>query len=379
MTLTRAVQVEINVNKVPQYYTAADDDLYLSGDFNDWSLKHPKFKFKKLSPSHYQLTFDLQLGTYMYKITKGTIDWTFNLDSFEILPGDKFQARKLVISTEAKQTINVEVENWKDSFGKHTVTGNVHLLSAKFPYPQFDATKKIYIYLPPDYETSGKRYSVVYMHDGVFNFDSWFDQNYGEIEIDETMESFYAQRKEVSIVVAIASTNRSMEYTPYPNYIEGMFDEVGGSADLYLDFLVNRLKPYVDGHYRTKPDRNNTALIGSSLGGLVSFYGGLKYENTFSRMGIYSATFVWNYTIYEWARQNLPKYENTKLYFTAGSLEVADYFVHINMSADMLKMIDLLNSYGHGNKIRYSIREEGHTNSFWAREFPLTYSWWFHE
>jgi predicted alpha/beta superfamily hydrolase len=374
------VEIEIDVVKVPQYYTADDSDLFISGDFNDWSLRHPKYRLKKVSPSRYSIKLDLAEGDYKYKVSRGVV--TYDRSSLECTSsGDKWQYRQLSVKPSNNPKTIIEVTDWEDYFGVHSVAGNVQMLTAKLDYPQLNATKEIYIYLPPDYYTSTtKTYSVVYLHDGWFNFDSYWDTPYGEMEADETMESFYEQRKEVSIVVGIPSTNRSMEYTPYPNYIEGMFDEVGGYADLYLDFLVNNLKPFIDRNLRTKPQREHTAIAGSSLGGLISFYGGLKYNEVFSRMGIYSATFVWNYTIYEWAAANLPRYQDTKLYFTAGSQEVADYFVHINMSADMLKMIDLLKSEGVlEDQIRYSIRDEGHTWSFWSREFPLTYSWWFYD
>jgi predicted alpha/beta superfamily hydrolase len=59
----------------------------------------------------------------------------------------------------------------------------------------------------------------------------------------------------------------------------------------YLHFIVKTLKPYIDTHYRTKTKAKNTTIMGSSLGGLVSYYAILKYPEVFGKAGVFSPSF----------------------------------------------------------------------------------------
>lgn len=136
--------------------------------------------------------------------------------------------------------------------------------------PQLKTTKKIWIYLPEGYATAvKKKFSVIYMHDAQNLFDAK-TSFVGEWNVDEKLDSLKAQ----VIVVGIEHGNekRIEELTPYKNEKYG-----GGNADNYVDFIVKTLKPYIDKNYRTKTKPKNTIIMGSSLGGLVSYYAA---ENT---------------------------------------------------------------------------------------------------
>ena len=90
------------------------------------------------------------------------------------------------------------------------------------------------------------------------------------------------------IVVAIdhGGTKRINEYCPYD--MEGFGK---GEGDQYLQFLVKTLKPYIDKNYRTKKDKENTYIAGSSMGGLISMYAVLKYPYVFGGAGVFSPAF----------------------------------------------------------------------------------------
>ena len=139
--------------------------------------------------------------------------------------------------------------------------------------PQLKAIKKIWVYLPKDYDTSAKKYPVIYMHDAQNLFDATTSY-VGEWNVDETLDSINAQ----VIVIGIehGGDKRIDELTPFKNEKYG-----GGKADGYLDFIVKTLKPKIDSTYRTKTNAMNTAIFGSSLGGLVSFYDAIKYPEVF--------------------------------------------------------------------------------------------------
>lgn len=194
--------------------------------------------------------------------------------------------------------------------------------------PQLKTTKKIWIYLPEDYSATAKKYSVIYMHDAQNLFDSKTAYS-GEWNVDEKLDSLKAP----VIVVGIEHGNdkRIEELTPFKNEKYG-----GGNADNYLDFIVKTLKPYIDKNYRTKPKVKNTIIMGSSLGGLVSYYAILKYPETFGKTGVFSPSFWFSNDIYT-LTEKAPKIK-TKIYFLCGDKESDD------MVKDMTKMERLLDT-----------------------------------
>ena len=151
--------------------------------------------------------------------------------------------------------------------------------------------RDLFLYLPPGYEGAGeKRYPVLYMHDGQNLFDpaapfgSWF--------VDEVIDALLAEgRIEEIIVCGLANTpDRMDEYTHVEDFVLGL---TGGDAPLYADLLVNQVKPFIDARYRTLPDPTHTAIFGSSLGGLVSFWIGYNFDDVFSLVGSMSGTMGW--------------------------------------------------------------------------------------
>jgi alpha-glucosidase len=230
--------------------------------------------------------------------------------------------------------------------------------------PQLDTIKKIYVYLPLNYATSTKKYPVIYMHDAQNLFDAKTSFS-GEWNIDETLDSLKAN----VIVIGIEHGNnkRIDELTPFKNEKYG-----GGKADAYLDFIVTELKPHVDKTYRTKTNKNNTAIIGSSLGGLVSYYAALKYPKIFGKVGSFSPSFWFTNEIYT-LTQNTKKI-NTKIYFMCGDSESED------MVADMEKMENIIRGKRCDclNLTKMTVVKKGqHNEKLWANEFAKAYLWLF--
>lgn len=178
--------------------------------------------------------------------------------------------------------------------------------------PQLQTTKKIWMYLPKNYTTSTKKYPVIYIHDAQNVFDSKTSYS-GEWNVDEKLDSLKAQ----VIVVGIEHGNdkRMDELTPYKNEKYG-----GGKADNYLEFIVKTLKPEIDKKYRTKTNAKNTIIMGSSLGGLVSYYAVIKYPTVFGKAGIFSPAFWINRKEIVELTEHTKKL-NTKIYFLCGDNE----------------------------------------------------------
>jgi len=173
----------------------------------------------------------------------------------------------------------------------HTLTGDIREHKS-FHSSVLNNDRDLVVYLPPGYEAAKKRrYAVFYMHDGQNLFDGATSFIPGqEWRVDETAEALIAAGKiEPLIIVGIYNTgkDRISEYTPAPDQ-----KYKGGQADLYGRMLVEELKPFIDRTYRTLPGPQHTGLGGSSLGGLVSLYLGLKYPTVFGRLAVVSPS-VW--------------------------------------------------------------------------------------
>lgn len=159
--------------------------------------------------------------------------------------------------------------------GDHSVVGKLRLLPA-LRAPQLNAFRDLLVYLPPSYD-GHHAYPVLYMQDGQNLFDRATSYS-GEWEVDETMEMLAREDGIEAIVVGIPNggMERLNEYSPFVDAEMG-----GGKGDAYLNWVVETVKPLIDASFNTLPDRDHTAIIGSSMGGLISLYGFLRHPDVF--------------------------------------------------------------------------------------------------
>lgn len=160
-------------------------------------------------------------------------------------------------------------------------------------------SRDVTVWLPPGYDTADTRYPVLYMHDGQNLFDA-ARAGYGkEWGVDEHIARLSASGQiRLPIVVGVHNTTlRLREYVP-ADMIRALPGDIradlqtpyGGEplSDGYLRFLVEELKPFIDQAYRTRPARDDTAMMGSSMGGLISLYAMMKYPGVFGSAGCLS-------------------------------------------------------------------------------------------
>jgi len=335
--------------------------LFLAGNFNGWNAADTLWQLRPDGHGSYAISKELPKGPYQFKVTRGS--W----QAVECTAAGK-PIDNRVLTVNSDTTLVLDIAAWQDSFApvekQHTASPQVHITSEKFDMPQLGRQRRVWIYLPAGYATSKRKYPVIYMHDGQNLFDA-YTSGYGEWGIDEILDKM--PEKEESIIVGIdhGGEYRITEYDPYDSkYGKGRGND-------YVYFLAKTLKPYIDGHYRTKTDARHTTIAGSSMGGLISMYAVLKYPQVFGNAGIFSPAFwIAAPDIYKYAQQQkLPAY--ARFYFVCGDAE-SD-----SMVADMQKMVDIIRAKGKGPDKTPVVIVKGaiHNEKQWNGDFPGFYAW----
>lgn len=360
-----SAQVTFVVNDFPSN-TPAQADLYISGSFDNWSGGNATYKLTKNANNTYSIVFAQQTGTLQFKFTRGS--WA----SVEKGANGEEIANRTYSFGGNGAVVNIKVHKWADlsgGGGNSTATSNVSMMSANFVMPQFNGRmRRIWVYLPPNYNSSTASFPVIYMHDGQNLFDNLTSFS-GEWQVDETLNALYAEKGLAFIVVGIdnGGNERINEYTPWANAQYG-----GGEGAKYMNFIVQTLKPYIDAQYRTLPDKQNTALIGSSLGGLISHFGALEHANTFGKVGVFSPSFWFSDAVYTFS-ENKGNVMDCKMYFLAGGSESA------SMVPNVENVITKIQNAGFpAAQIQKKIVANGtHSESFWRSEFKPAVEWLF--
>ncbi len=361
-TFTQA-QVTLKITSIPAN-TPNDAVIYVAGSFNSWNPAATPLLAD--GNGNYTYTFPEGSGSVEYKFTRGSWATVEGNAEGKYLPNRKFSF------TGSPQTIDITILTWEDTGTGSTGTAavNVQIMNNAFFMPQLNRSRRIWLYLPPDYQTSTKTYPVIYMHDGQNLFDN-ATAFAGEWQVDETLNRLFEQGDYGAIVVGIdnGGTERINEYTPWNNSQYG-----GGGGEKYMQFVAETLKPYIDANYRTKPDAEFTALIGSSLGALISTYGGIKYSGVFSKIGSFSpAYWIVSAQFNNYINSTTENLAGMRIYFVAGTNESTTITTEINSAKNNLQSKGLtatntlvkLDTYGQ------------HNENYWKGEFAAAYLWLF--
>ncbi|MEA3426610.1 MAG: alpha/beta hydrolase-fold protein [Bacteroidota bacterium] len=342
--------------------TRKQDDIYVTGNFNNWNPKDENYKLKPFAGNRKSLVIkNLAAGTYAFKFSRGAND---RLET--TADGRDISDRVLEVTEDVSQEFTIA--GWKDDYPevpkKYTASPQVRIMDTAFLMPQLNRKRRIWVYLPKGYATSPKLYPVLYMQDGqnLFNEKT---AAFGEWGVDECLDSLQQKTGKECIVVGIdnGGENRLREYNPYDHSQFGK-----GEGKAYAEFLAQTLKPYIDTKYRTKKGPENTFVAGSSMGALISLYAMIQYPSVFGAAGIFSPSFSQAPPIYADA-EKFTSPGQPRFYLYAGGKESP------TLAAELQKMADILQK-----KQRFVIRKVvsplgQHNETYWRQEFAAFYQW----
>lgn len=229
-----------------------------------------------------------------------------------------------------------------------------------------DKKRRAYVYLPVDYEYNEDRYyPVMYMFDGHNLFYDYY-ATYGKCwGLKDYLDSTGTPLIIAAVECNTEGNNRLSEYSPVDFDFYG--ERIKGRGKRYMDWLVKSFKPYIDANLRTLPDRLNTAIGGSSMGGLMTLYAISKYNRYFSRGAALSPSL--------WANGgDIPEFikngsygKNTVLYMDYGSKEFVNH-------SKQKEVFTATGAYLLGRGVNLTLRVVPggtHSEASWERQVPF--------
>jgi len=349
-----------------ELYTEQSDErvIYITGNFNSWDPKDRRFQLTQRSPNHYFIEIDdlILPDPIEYKFTKGGWE-NVELDQYGNITPNKKIAKSL------GKALDV-VEKWRLNWGpfKDEYFPIAEIISEEFYMPQLDRCRKVWALLPYDYYVSAKNYPVLYLQDAqnLFNEGS----GYGNWEIDQKLSilSEYGRGDVIIIAIEHGSEERIKEYIFDNDHVAN-----GSEGKKYIRFITDTLKPFIDQNYRTKRDRNNTGIGGSSLGALISIYSGFLYPEVYSKLLIFSPS-LWVEPNNNFPMMNFRTPFKTKIYLYGGGQEGSKMVKRIYIFEEYLKRWEKKNLFDF--EFKTSINPEGtHNEFYWSQEFPRAIEW----
>lgn len=218
------------------------------------------------------------------------------------------------------------------------------------------------------------------MHDGqgLFKPNPFSRQPW---KVDETVDRLISGKKIEEIIVVGIESNKNDRANEFSHKVTEDSLSVYGApeitcrGELYEDFVLNQVKPYIDSHFRTLSDSDNTAMLGSSMGGLVTYNISFRHPEIIGKAAIISPYFI------KLDLNTLKESDNCRYYNSKGPkkiwLDVGDFEANI-MPRHVLKMLEHLHKIGYEPEkelMFYCIPGAAHTENQWAKRLysPLIY------
>lgn len=357
-------QVVIHIAKLSAN-TPEDATLYFAGNINGWDPGDQDFALEKRADGDHWIDLPTGSGTIEFKFTRGS--W----EKVESNGNGGFRPNRTYTYGNG-DTLHLEILGWEDlDQGGSNTTANdqVQIWDPDMYIPQLDRNRRIWVYLPQDYDSTNKYYPVLYMQDGQNVFDA-YTSFAGEWKVDESL----AEMEEVGfrgiIVVAIdnGGGHRIDEYSPFIHPAYG-----GGEGDAYLDFIIETLKPRVDSTFRTLKEPKYTGIMGSSMGGLISHYAHFRNPEVFGKAGVFSPSYWFSDEYYGYTL-DAGKTDSARIYLYAGVKE----WTILNNTSEMYDQLVAM-GYTEEELTFHSDPDGEHSENYWAKHFPEAVQWLFQD
>lgn len=255
--------------------------------------------------------------------------------------------------------------------------------------------RNVEVYLPATYFANPKqKFPVLYMNDGQNVFNPETSMNHVAWEADATADKLIGKKAVKPMIIVAVWNGEDTRITEYfPEKAAANFSTADKAAvskamkqfgvkdekllgDEYLQFLVEELKPYIDKKYRTLTDASNTAICGSSMGGLISMYAICEYPEVFGEAACLSTHWPIlmnndnmepSMAIKQYVWEHLPDPRTHKLYFDYGTVTLDQYYeVHQRMIDDMLRKKGY---FENKNWLTVKAEKAPHTEKAWQERF----------
>ena len=342
------ITIELITDNLPVgskiYITGNDEQL---GNWQPDSIELVEIEKGKWSKS-----FSFVKGKKLeFKFTRGS--W-----NNEALNDDGLVPDNYMVDVLNDTTIKIRVELWADQVERKIegqITGTVKY------HRNFKGDgikpRDIIVWLPPNYDLEeNARYPVLYMHDGQNIVDPTTSAFQVDWQIDESADSLIRKDLiEPIIIVGIYNTpDRNQEYSE---------DKLGL---LYMKFIADSLKPFIDRNYRTKPDRISTANGGGSLAGLISFMLMWEYSEIFSKAICFSPAFkIDQYDFVDNVKSYNGKLKQFKLFIDNGDNELDS---SLQPGVDEMLKVLMNHGYTQGNDFYFHKGKNSlHSERDWAK------------
>lgn len=348
------VSIDINIKvkgKLP-----AGDSLYITGNTEELGSWDPTgLKLARSSDGGYFLAITAEKNSIVeFKLTRG--DWkTQAICDKKVIPPEN-----VVIKASRSKKINLTIYDWLDQqvLESDPVKGRLlsynGLVCKKLKYQ-----RTIQIWLPEGYSEKGKPCSVIYMHDSQNLFEPATAFAGADWKVDETISEMLA-KKEIRpcIVVGIPNSPDRMKEL-------NLFTSQGKA---YAEFVVKEVKPFVESRFNVSSHRHDNAIMGSSMGGLMSLQMLLAYSDVFALAGCLSSAFQQTAgKIFTQIRKAAKMPLDSRIYLDTGEFEppIAESF---------FEMVELLKAKGYEedkNLLGFFDAEATHSEAAWARRLHI--------
>ena len=230
--------------------------------------------------------------------------------------------------------------------------------------------RKAYVYVPDNcMADTGRRCPVLYMFDGQNLFrdsEASYGKSWGILD--------YLTEHNVPLIVAALECNhhaedeacggRLSEYSPF-DFTDPEFGSIKGRGALTMEYIVTQFKPFIDKRYPTLPDREHTFIAGSSMGGIMTVYALLSYNDCFSRGAALSPSFAFSPSEFKKLIRE-SRVKETVLYMDNGSLEMRSVRAK-RLYGEMTSLLIRKGLYVESRVVPGGI----HSESSWEQQVPF--------